>query len=281
MGGLGNQLFEIFATLAYSIRTNKSPIFPYSEILTVGKARDTYWDSFLYKLKANTTYKNPENGNKLLYELPQFSEANFKYNKIPDFLNDSVLLYGHYQSHKYFENEEQIIYDIIDLTKQQESIKNEFNQLLDDDFHLVSMHFRLGDYKQLQHAHPVMPFEYYHFALLDVVANCNSDKSIKVVYFCEKEDVDEVNETINKLRTLFDFIIFEKADDNIPDWKQLLLMSCCDDNIIANSTFSWWSAYFNKSSSKIVCYPKVWFGPSQNHDVSDLFPDSWHKITWF
>ena len=53
-----------------------------------------------------------------------------------------------------------------------------------------------------------------------------------------------------------------KVDDNIPDWKQMLIMANCDANIIANSTFSWWGAYFNKNPKKIVCYPNVWFGQS-------------------
>ena len=68
-------------------------------------------------------------------------------------------------------------------------------------------------------------------------------------------------------------------DDFIPDWQQMLLMSICNDNIIANSTFSWWGSYFNENPDKIVCYPGVWFGPklTQNNTV-DLFPEDWKKI---
>ena len=60
----------------------------------------------------------------------------------------------------------------------------------------------------------------------------------------------------------------------------MLLMSSCQDNIIANSTFSWWGAYFNTNNEKIVCYPYKWFGPSANHNICDLFPDSWQKIIY-
>ena len=63
------------------------------------------------------------------------------------------------------------------------------------------------------------------------------------------------------------------------DWQQMLVMSCCHHNIIANSSFSWWGAYLNKNIRKIVCYPSKWFGPkTQHHDTSDLCPEEWTKI---
>jgi hypothetical protein len=58
----------------------------------------------------------------------------------------------------------------------------------------------------------------------------------------------------------------------------MLLMSVCDHNIIANSTFSWWGAYLNQNPSKIVCYPGTWFGPALKHDTRDLFPTDWVKM---
>ena len=78
---------------------------------------------------------------------------------------------------------------------------------------------------------------------------------------------------------MFPLCKFIKSDQSIEDWKQMLMMSCCRHNIIANSSFSWWSAYFNSHTDKIVCYPSQWFGPNLAHnDTRDLCPDSWKKI---
>ena len=278
MGGLGNQLFQMFTTIAYGIRYSKKIIFSYTPTLTTGTIRSTYWEDFLQTLKPFTTF-NTKHGltNEMLLEFPQFRENGFEFNDIPYFNNPQIMLFGYYQSYKYFENEKDSIFSLIRLRKQQENIKEEFPVLDTDDMHQISMHFRLGDYKHIQECHPLMPYEYYEKSLDTILQNRNLDKYI-VFYFCQSEDNEVVSIIIQKLKGRFTNIDFMKMDDSIPDWKQLLIMSCCNDNIIANSTFSWWGAYFNDKNDKVVCYPSLWFGPRMPNNTVDLFPPTWTKI---
>ena len=282
MGGLGNQLFQIFAVIAYAMKHKWVFVFEYKEKITgFTPVRLTHWNNFLKPLKRFTT---DSIDNKMISTyLPQFPiyrERGYKYQEIAINHNFMFLkLNGYFQSYKYFHHYFHKISELIELNQQIDKVYNDNKDLLLDDYN-ISMHFRVGDYKHMQHHHPVMPYKYYYNCLKYILSIVKEEKK-KVIYFCEKDDLDFVNETINKLKIHFENLEFIRADDNIEDWQQMLLMSCCNSNIIANSSFSWWSAYFNRNPTKIVCYPEQWFGKAAGNDhsdISDLIPDGWKKI---
>jgi hypothetical protein len=286
MGGLGNQLFQIFATIAYAMEYSHRFIFPYSDRLVIGIHRPTYWNNFLSNLTAFTT-KNVawKSANANLNALPIMSEHGFHYTAIPAISSSQAIsLKGYYQSYKYFQEYQDKIYAMILLTNQQIATQVKYEKYFDNNVQTVSMHFRLGDYKEKQHFHPIMPKEYYHKALLHILStkySQSTDLPIRVLYFCEKEDNNYVSNVIEYIQNALSDINIEfmKVEDDIADWQQLLLMSCCNNNIIANSTFSWWGAYFNQNAEKCVCYPRNWFGPSMGSmRMDDLFPPTWEKI---
>ena len=101
------------------------------------------------------------------------------------------------------------------------------------------MHFRIGAYKTPQHIsfHPIQTIDYYKKAI-EYIARHN-DKPLNILYFCEEEDIIEVNAMIKKLKLKNTNFKFERGGIHLQDWGQMLLMSCCEHHIIANSTFSW------------------------------------------
>ena len=60
------------------------------------------------------------------------------------------------------------------------------------------------------------------------------------------------------------------------DYENLYLMSMCNHNIIANSSFSWWGAWMNKNENKKIISPKDWFGIKNKHiNTKDVYGNNW------
>ena len=58
---------------------------------------------------------------------------------------------------------------------------------------------------------------------------------------------------------------------------EMAMMSICDCQIISNSTFSWWAAWLNKNSSKIIIMPKQWLSQYSADDCGLSVP-GWIQI---
>ena len=273
MGGLGNQIFQIFATISYAIKSKNEFVFLSQDTLGGGSTtiRYTFWNTFFANLKPF-----------LLKELPVLlviSERGFAYRELPvhEMINKNIMLYGYFQSYMYFQENYSTICRLIGLGKMKAALLQKLdieNHELND---TISMHFRIGDYKKLQDYHPLATYEYYESAL-GLIQKLKKDINFEILYFCEDVDIDDVLITINKLTNAFPSYKFVRGEKTLEDWEQMLLMSCCHHNIIANSSFSWWGAYFNFYTDKIVCYPSVWFGSKTHNDVSVLCPPEWNKI---
>jgi hypothetical protein len=273
MGGLGNQLFQIFTTISYAIKSKNQFKFLNIKILGGGSTtvRYTFWNTFFSNLKPFLIDNVPS--------LVLIKEQDFTFNELPlnQIINRDVALDGYFQSYKYFQSNYLSICKLIGLEKMKATLINQLdmtNEYLDN---CISMHFRIGDYKKVQDYHPIATYQYYKNALT-FIKNKHMDKNFIVMYFCEDQDVEDVLQIIDKLSELFSNYKFIRGEKSLADWEQMLLMSVCHHNIIANSTFSWWSAYFNSNSDKIVCYPSVWFGEKATHNTKDLCPNEWINI---
>jgi hypothetical protein len=271
MGGLGNQLFQIFHLISYGL-IHKVPFFFEYKNAPDRLDRPFYWNNFLSSLKPFVKEKYQSN-------IPIYREIGFHYTEPKSYtqIDKPFKFFGYFQSYKYFHKNEKDILKFIKLNKQMDSVKTKYNLLCDYD-NTVSIHFRIGDYKHQQQNHPVMSVEYYESALQHII-NHTGRNNWNILYFYEKQDTDMVKEKITMLQEKFPMLIFTPINTEIIDFEQLLLMSLCRHNVIANSSFSWWGAYFNQNQNKMVTYPSTWFGPSLgNKRMEDMFPVGWIKI---
>jgi hypothetical protein len=271
LGGLGNQLFIIFASLSYSIQ-HKQHYFFEDTSQTIGMThRNTYWKTIFNKLMPYLLKKESFPFIDIIIK-----ENNYFIN-LPE--NKNILLCDYFQSIKYFKDNYSTIIKLLDIENQKKILLNEnkfYSQQMIDK--CISIHFRIGDYINIQDYHNILPFDYYKKALEYILTNINYNPIF--LYFCEEKDIIKVNKIILSLKNHFPKCIFQQINDSFLDWEQLLLMSCCKHNIIANSTFSWWGAYFNSNPEKIVCYPAQWFGDKNTYCIDDLFPEKWNKISF-
>ncbi len=63
--------------------------------------------------------------------------------------------------------------------------------------------------------------------------------------------------------------------ENEPHYIDFYLLSFCKHNIIANSSFGWWSAWLNQNPNKKVVRPSKLIN---GFDIKDVYPESWITI---
>lgn len=283
-GGLGNQLFQIFTTIAYSFRSRNPFLFSYMDTISGETPRPTYWTTLL---KCLYKYTNVDGliPNNVLDTFHKY-QGDHGYTEIPLQIEgyQNICLDGFFQSYKYFDTEYSRIYELLDMDGFKTQIQFPERS---PNIPTISLHFRVGDYANIRCYHPVLPLLYYERALRHI-STTEKTTRFRVYVFFEQKDVDYVKNAVEQLQPIVSDAIFELVDEPT-DWKQMILMSKCDHHIIANSTFSWWGATFStphilsnsSMSSKIVCYPSIWYGHQLYYiNTLDLFPDGWTKIVF-
>lgn len=145
----------------------------------------------------------------------------------------------------------------------------------------VSLHFRLGDFLDKQCYHPVMPLTYYVDAMTQLMSQSTVERWVFYVFY-ERAFEREINERISQLYSVFAAgtnLEIRKVPKCMTDEEELVFMSMCHDNIMANSTFSWWAAYMNDTPTQRVMYPSQMYGHQLYYlESADMFPVNWCKI---
>jgi len=247
VGGLGNYLFQIATVYSLSIDNNDFCVFNNKNSVTVHKHFNTYTPNIFRNLKISEESFTSS-----------YSEPFFHFKKIP--YQKNLKLNGYFQSEKYFVHNRNLILDLFSIDDDSKNyIKDKYDDILNKK--TCSIHIRRGDYLNLPNHHPVCSLDYYNKAIemmdVDLFLIFSDD-----IEWCKKNFIGDK------------FIFIDKNTDYIDIW----LMSLCDNNIIANSSFSWWGAWLNKNPDKKVIAPNKWFGTAIQHNTNDLTPEVWIKL---
>jgi hypothetical protein len=180
---------------------------------------------------------------------------------------DHLSLWGFWQSPKYFADIEADVKDAFafkhPLTGEAallaEKIKNSNS---------ISVHVRRADYllPKYKSVYGATSLEYYNKAI-SLIAERVKDPT----FFIFSDDIAWCRENI---KPSFPTVYMDAASSGPKASFHLQLMSLCRHNIITNSSFSWWGAWLNRNSQKIVIAPKKW-EISIVGDPSDVIPSDW------
>ncbi len=273
-GGLGNQMFQFATGYAVAKKNkvrlsldlkyiNKRQLFNgfelenvfniYSKISFLNKQLN--YKSFNFSVILNIFEKSFYN----------FNEPHYHYSKKILDLPKHSFLDGYWQSELYFKdyaNEIREIYSFSpNLNKENNLIINDINNN-----NSISIHVRRGDFLLKQNNnHDTNLKEYYLKAIKD---SSKFFKNPKFFIFTDDPSWVSENFILNHSYNVVDINHGSKS------FLDMYLMSLCQINIIANSSFSWWGAWLNNNKDKIIYAPKNWFNDKLIR-TDDLFPKSW------
>ena len=204
---------------------------------------------------------------KLFFAKSYIREPHFQYWSELKKINKSCLIYGVWQSELYFKEYRKDLLNIFELKKLSCIYSNDFYKRIQNDANSVAVHIRRGDYlnPQTQSFHGVCDLEYYQKSMKIV-----SEQAQNPSFYIFTDDPEWATAQFKDLANVELIVPPNECDDVDSFW----LMRTCRHQIIANSSFSWWAAWLNQNSQKIVIAPKKWF---QNSDIitTDIYPKEW------
>jgi hypothetical protein len=132
----------------------------------------------------------------------------------------------------------------------------------------VSIHVRRGDYLLPQHQHFCqLNTDYYSQALQPFIESID-----KYQFLIFSNDIEWCKENLIE----GDMVTFIEPGD---DYTDLVYMSLCDHNIIANSSYSWWAAMKNNNPNKKIYCPENYLNGSMwLHINGNYYPSTWNAI---
>jgi len=134
----------------------------------------------------------------------------------------------------------------------------------------VSVHIRRMDYVSLSENEKMFSYcnENYYNKAIDFI-----EKKIKKPrFFFFSDDINWVKNNFRVKESVY--INWNKGKNAYYD---MILMSNCQNHIIANSSFSWWGAWLDQQSDKIIIAPKIW-NKQDKESSKRILLNNWIKM---
>lgn len=272
-GGIGNQMFQYAFGYALSRRNSSEHCIEHHAYTF--RPRSYQLDNFCISSKVLSLPVPKANckiskgialiKRKLLlkfkYRVTEFFENRdglYDYHKeLYDIKSRDVYLDGFFQSWRYFQEYSDDIKK--EFTAKKSIIGKNARELIRQvkDEHSVAVHIRKGDYPDEWLIHKTFYLDAYR-----ILKNTYGEE-LKVYIFCE--NIDYAEDVISDMEN----VTVITGNYELSDVEEFEVMRSCRNQIISNSTFSWWAAYLNSYDKKIVVAPvfSVW--------KSDFYPTEW------
>lgn len=257
-GRIGNHLFQIAtaATLArqhntgFAMIAHNKYLLPEPDLCTIREYIKQFESSFFKHI--TVLDKEPEN---CVY----FKENEFTFRPIT--YVDNIHLSGSFQSEKYFD---------LEIVKKYFQIPDDIkNNLLKNYGHILakgptSINIRRGNYVKIPHEFNIASLDFFNKAINHI----GKDSSFLII-----------SDDLTWCKKNFKGDNFHFAELNTIPLEDLFLQTLCKNNIISNSSFSWWGAWLNDNPEKIVIAPTPWVGKAYSHiNTQDLIPERWIQM---
>jgi hypothetical protein len=279
-GGLGNQMFQ-WAIARMLQETTCNNVYLDISYFTKKYARPYQLDIFninpkfvtgrLNKLKTDLIWllrKKFKNKKLLGYTL--YSEKQFHFDETINKINSNTYIEGFFQSELYFKSIENTLRQDFNFMTPLDGENKKLIETLNSQ-ETISVHIRRGDYvqkKRYQDIYATCSLDYYKRAVEHIAKHY--DKPTLLIF---SDDIEWVKQNLK-----LDYpAIFVSHNNGLQSYEDMRLMSLCNHNIIANSSFSWWGAWLNKNPDKIVVAPQKWFN-DENIIQTDIIPENWIRL---
>ncbi len=178
---------------------------------------------------------------------------------------------GYWASEKYFIEIEQ---DVRDSFKFKNELADKNKDISDRIFNSnsVSIHVRRGDYLETEINRKlygnICTLGYYEQAIKLI-----KQKVENPYFFIFSNDIAWCKENLKVENA--EYIDWNTGADSYIDMQ---LMSLCKNNILANSTFSWWGAWLNENKDKMVIVPSKFLNDMTPENMDTFVPEKWIRI---